>query len=85
VFRLKIVTACKRGSKRETCRMKSLNITEFLDSTLMGILSGSIALIADAIHSFTDVISSIGVFIGLKISSRKPTKEFPYGFYKTEI
>jgi cation diffusion facilitator family transporter len=50
----------------------------------IGILSGSIALIADAIHSFTDAISSIGVFIGLKISSRKPTKEFPYGFYKTE-
>jgi len=49
-----------------------------------GILSGSIALIADAIHSLTDVISSIGVFIGLKISSRKPTKEFPYGFYKAE-
>jgi cation diffusion facilitator family transporter len=50
----------------------------------IGILSGSVALLADAIHSFTDVISSIGVFIGLKISSRKPTKEFPYGFYKTE-
>jgi cation diffusion facilitator family transporter len=51
---------------------------------LIGILSGSIALIADAIHSFTDIISSIGVFIGLRISSRKPTKAFPYGFYKTE-
>lgn len=51
---------------------------------LIGILSGSIALIADAIHSLTDVISSIGVFLGLKISSRAPTKEFPYGFYKME-
>ena len=50
----------------------------------IGILSGSVALLADAIHSFTDVISSIGVFIGLKISSRPPTKEFPYGFYKIE-
>ncbi len=50
----------------------------------VGILSGSIALIADAIHSFTDVVSSIGVFIGLKISSRKPTETFPYGFYKAE-
>jgi cation diffusion facilitator family transporter len=48
------------------------------------IISGSIALIADAIHSVTDVISSIGVFIGLKISSRKPTETFPYGFHKAE-
>ncbi|KAF5434027.1 Divalent metal cation (Fe/Co/Zn/Cd) transporter [Candidatus Methanophagaceae archaeon] len=50
----------------------------------VGVLSGSIALLADAVHSFTDVISSIGVFIGLKISSRKPTESFPYGFYKAE-
>ncbi len=50
----------------------------------IGLLSGSVALLADAIHSFTDVISSIGVFIGLKISGREPTEEFPYGFYKTE-
>ena len=51
---------------------------------VIGILSGSVALIADAIHSFSDIISSIGVFIGLKISSREPTEEFPYGFYKIE-
>jgi len=50
----------------------------------IGILSGSIAMIADAVHSFTDVITSIGVLIGLIISSRKPTKTFPYGFHKAE-
>ena len=64
----------------------SIGVSAFLAAIkyLIGILSGSIALIADAIHSLSDVISSIGVFIGLKISSREPTKEFPYGFYKTE-
>jgi cation diffusion facilitator family transporter len=64
----------------------SIVITAFLVviKYTIGILSGSIALIADAVHSFTDVISSIGVFIGLKISSRKPTETFPYGFYKAE-
>jgi cation diffusion facilitator family transporter len=64
----------------------SIGVTAFLAviKYFFGILSGSIALIADAIHSLTDVISSVGVFIGLKISSRKPTKAFPYGFYKAE-
>ena len=64
----------------------SIGVSAFLAviKYLVGILSGSIALIADAIHSLTDVISSIGVFIGLRISSRAPTKEFPYGFYKAE-
>jgi len=64
----------------------SIGVSAFLAVVkyLIGILSGSIALIADAIHSLTDVISSIGVFIGLRISSREPTKEFPFGFYKIE-
>jgi cation diffusion facilitator family transporter len=64
----------------------SIGVSAFLAvmKYLIGILSGSIALIADAIHSLTDVISSIGVFIGLRISSREPTKEFPFGFYKIE-
>ncbi len=64
----------------------SIGVTAFLAiiKYVAGVLSGSIALIADAIHSLTDVISSIAVFIGLKISDRKPTEEFPYGFYKAE-
>jgi cation diffusion facilitator family transporter len=64
----------------------SMIVTAFLVviKYTIGILSGSIALTADAIHSLTDVISSFGVFIGLKISSRKATKAFPYGFYKAE-
>jgi cation diffusion facilitator family transporter len=64
----------------------SIGVSTFLAviKYFIGILSGSIALIADAIHSLTDVISSIGVLIGLRISSREPTKEFPFGFYKTE-
>jgi len=46
-------------------------------------LSGSVALVADAIHSATDVISSITVLAGIKISKRK-SKNFPYGLYKVE-
>ena len=46
-------------------------------------LSGSVALLADAIHSSTDVISSITVLAGIKISKRK-SKNFPYGLYKME-
>jgi cation diffusion facilitator family transporter len=47
------------------------------------LLSGSIALRADAIHSMTDFLSSFGVFVGLKISKRK-SKKFPYGLHKVE-
>ena len=50
---------------------------------LLAYLSGSVALIADAIHSSTDVISSVTVLAGIKISKRK-SKHFPYGLYKVE-
>jgi len=50
---------------------------------VLAYLSGSVALMADAIHSSTDVISSITVLAGIKISKRQ-SKHFPYGLYKVE-
>lgn len=49
----------------------------------LSFLSGSVALLADAIHSSTDVISSMTVLAGIKISKRT-SKSFPYGLYKVE-
>ncbi|HOI72466.1 MAG TPA: cation diffusion facilitator family transporter [Methanobacterium sp.] len=51
---------------------------------IIGILSGSIALIADSFHSFSDIIASVAVFIGLRLSQRKADEMFPYGYYKIE-
>lgn len=45
--------------------------------------SGSIALKAEAFHSFADFIAALTVFAGVKIAKRK-TKFFPYGLYKVE-
>jgi len=49
----------------------------------LSLLSGSVALFADAIHSVTDVVSSATVLTGIKVSKRK-SKRFPYGLYKVE-
>ncbi|NYB51424.1 MAG: cation diffusion facilitator family transporter [Methanobacteriaceae archaeon] len=51
---------------------------------IFGLLSGSVALIADSIHSFSDIFASLAVYIGLKLSQRKPDQRFPYGYYKAE-
>ena len=51
--------------------------------TFLSFFSGSVALLADAIHSASDVISSATVLAGIKISKRK-SKNFPYGLYKVE-
>lgn len=49
----------------------------------LAVFSGSIALVADAIHSLSDVVSSATILVGIKISKRK-SKIFPYGLYKVE-
>jgi len=49
----------------------------------LAVFSGSIALVADAIHSLSDLVSSATVLAGIKISKRK-SKIFPYGLYKVE-
>jgi len=49
----------------------------------LGMFSGSLALLADAVHSTADVVSSASIWAGIKLSRRK-TKQFPYGLYKVE-
>ena len=51
---------------------------------IAGYLGNSYALIADAIESTTDIMSSLIVWGGLKISSRPPDADHPYGHGKAE-
>jgi cation diffusion facilitator family transporter len=47
------------------------------------VLSGSMALMADAVNNLSDTAQSFTLWVGLKISGRK-TSSFPYGLYKLE-
>jgi len=60
------------------------NILLFVIKLIGGILSHSMALISDAIHSFSDIISSLIVLIGLRIAAAPPDKKHPYGHGKAE-
>ena len=51
---------------------------------IVAIISGSVALLADSLHSFADIFSSVAVWAGLKLVQRKPSERFPYGYYKAE-
>lgn len=51
---------------------------------IVAIVSGSVALLAGTIDSFSDAFSSIAVWAGLKLAKKKPTARFPYGYYKAE-
>ena len=49
-----------------------------------GIFAHSNAMISDAIHSASDVFSTIVVIIGVKLASKESDKEHPYGHERLE-
>ena len=49
-----------------------------------GILSGSVSIISEAIHSFMDLLASIIAFISVRISDRPADERHPYGHWKIE-
>lgn len=51
---------------------------------IAGFLGNSYALIADAIESTSDILSSLIVWGGLKIASKPPDEDHPYGHGKAE-
>lgn len=51
---------------------------------LAGIIASSGAMISDAVHSASDVFSSIIVIIGVRISAKESDKEHPYGHERLE-
>ena len=51
---------------------------------LAGIIAHSGAMISDAVHSASDIFSSVIVIIGVKIASRKSDSEHPYGHERFE-
>lgn len=56
-----------------------INIILFILKITIGIISNSIAMISEAVNSFTDIISSIAIKFSIKISFLKPDKKHQFG------
>lgn len=61
-----------------------VNVLLSIGKLLAGILSHSGAMISDAIHSASDVISTLVVIIGVKLANKKSDKEHQYGHERLE-
>ncbi|CAN5866336.1 cation diffusion facilitator family transporter [soil metagenome] len=62
----------------------SVNLLLVLVKGVAGILGNSFALVADAIESISDVISSVVLWAGLRIATKAPDDDHPYGHGKAE-
>ena len=61
-----------------------VNILLAFMKLLAGVFAHSNAMISDSIHSASDVFSTMIVVIGIKLSSKQPDKEHPYGHERME-
>lgn len=62
-----------------------LTLTFFGIEVVGGILSGSLALLADAAHMFTDVAALILAFAAMTAAETVPTQKYTFGLHRLEI
>lgn len=62
----------------------SSNTTLIILKVIAGILSGSVSIVSEAIHSGMDLLASIIAFFSVKLSNNPADKEHPYGHGKIE-
>ena len=62
-----------------------LNVVITVAEVIGGIISGSMALLSDATHNFSDVLSLIISYIANKLSRKKATDRRTFGYKRSEI
>ncbi len=61
-----------------------VNLVLSLFKFVAGLIGTSSAMISDAVHSASDVFSTVVVMIGVKLAARKADKNHPYGHERME-
>ncbi|MEI6124330.1 MAG: cation diffusion facilitator family transporter [Bacteroidota bacterium] len=78
-------SATLQRKKIKTARLSIISNTFLIIIKLaVGILSGSVSIISEAIHSLMDLMAAIIAFFSVKISALPPDKKHPYGHGKFE-
>ncbi len=74
--------------QRVANRVSFITIVENMLLSLMKLIAGIVAhsgaMISDAVHSASDVFSTIVVIIGIRFASKESDKEHPYGHERLE-
>lgn len=72
-----------RGIWAVQVSLVGLGLTAVLQ-LLVVLVSGSVALLADTIHNFSDALTAVPLWIAFSLSNRPPTRRYTYGFGRAE-
>src|SRR4030042_1175453 len=71
--------------KVKTARLSIIsNTLLIIMKVVVGILSGSVSIISEAIHSAMDLVAALIAFFSVKVSDNPPDSKHPYGHGKVE-
>jgi cobalt-zinc-cadmium efflux system protein len=62
-----------------------LNVLITISQAIGGIVSGSLALLSDALHNFSDVISLVVSYVATKIAKKEASTSKTFGYKRAEI
>jgi cobalt-zinc-cadmium efflux system protein len=63
----------------------TINVVYIVAEVILGIISNSMALLADAGHNLSDLLALLFSWFAVFLSQRKPTLKFTYGFRRSTI
>jgi cation diffusion facilitator family transporter len=75
--------ASERGIRAVKISFAALMVTAVLQAGVI-VLTGSVALLADTIHNFSDALTAVPLFVAFRLARRAPTRRFTYGFGRVE-
>lgn len=80
-----IACSAQEQAKRRAATVSLLYNTLFTIAKLIGaVVTGSVSLLSEAIHSGTDVVASLIAFLSVRAAAAPPDEEHPYGHGKIE-
>ncbi len=74
-----------RPGRRRLAASIALNLLITVAEVVGGIISGSLALLSDALHNFTDTVSQIISYVAQSVSRRDATERNTFGYARFEV
>lgn len=77
------LTASGHGIRAVRVSLTGLGLTAVLQ-LVIAVLSGSVALLADTVHNFSDALTAVPLWIAFVLGRCAPTRSYPSGFGRAE-
>ena len=78
------VQSANDSIRRVTYAGMLVNVLLAIVKSIVGYAVGSISLFADGIHSLSDLLTDVAVLVGIRLGSREPDADHPYGHGRLE-